>query len=148
MCEAFNRIIQVVLTLNNSSTSKIMNQFSCLCSIFCCVNKFCFSSSRNFHLCCLVYIAIRMSCNGNRFFPGFNIWLNSFYNDWSTKYCSIQHCTNGTVWTLPHFLQVIFGHTGSIWSNGSTLNSYTIFFCGICRINRYLIIGTITLLKS
>ena len=69
-----------MLSLNNSCTFKIMDKFSCLVSIFVSKYKLCFSGSRNFHLCCFVYITICMTCNCDRFYPCFYIWLYSLYN--------------------------------------------------------------------
>ena len=134
--------------LCNPSTGKIMYQFSCFCSIFCSVNQFYFSRSRNDHFGIFVNISIGMSCKCNRLFPVCYTRLNAFYYDRSSKYGSVQHGTNGSVWAFIHFFQVIFLHTCSIWCNGCTFDSNFVFLCGIGCVYGYLVIGLISVFQT
>jgi len=130
MSKAFDRIIKIVLSLNNARTIKCMNKRTLFCSVFSCVYKLNFSSSWNSHFSVLVYITVSMTSNCNRLFPRFNIWFDSFYNNRSSEYCTIKDCTNCTIWTLPHFLKVVFSHACCIRSDCCALNSNSIFLCG------------------
>ena len=89
-----------------------------------------------------------MSCDGDRLLPVSDTWLNAFYNDRRAEYGSVKHRTDRTVGALPHFFQIIFSHACRVWGDGRTFHRYSVFHRGIGRINRYLVIGFISMLQS
>ena len=125
-----------------------MNELLCLCSVFCCVYKFCPAGCRYLHLYSLVYIAICMSCYCNRLLPVLNKWLNALNYDRRTEYCTIKDSSYCSVRALIHCLKIVLSHSCCIRSNSCTLYSNTILLCCLCRINCYLIICLITVLKT
>ena len=147
-CKALNRTNQIVLALDNACTFEFMNQFPWFCAIFCCIDKFCLSCTRNLHFRSLVYITICMSCDCDWFFPCLYIRFNSLYDNRSTKYCSIKNGTDRSIRTLPHFLQIIFCHSCCIRSDCCTFYGYTIFFGCFCRFCRNFIVRRISVFKS
>ena len=147
-CKAFDGFIDIMHSLYDSRSIKLMNQFFCLASIFCCVYKFNLSRSRNLHLGSFIYISISMSCNCNWFLPVLYTWLNSFYNDWSAEHCSIKDRTDCSVRALPHFFQIILIHTCCIRSDCCTFYGNFVFLCCECGINCYLVICLVSVFQA
>ena len=135
-------------SLYDSRSIKLMNQFFCLASIFCCVYKFNLSRSRNLHLGSFIYISISMSCNCNWFLPVLYARLNSFYNNWSTEHSTIKNCTDCSVRTLPHLFEIILIHTCCIRSDCCTLYCDFVFLCCKCGINCYLVICLVSVFQA
>ena len=147
-CKTFNRCIDIVHSLDNTCSIKIMDQLSCLCSVRCCVDQFCLSRSRNLHLGSFIYIPISMTGNRDRLLPVLYTWFNSFYHDRSTKYRSIQNRTDCSVRTLPHLFEFIFFYPCRIRCNGRTFDCYFVLLCCISRINCNLVICLIAVFQS
>ena len=145
-CKTFDRTVDIMHSLHNTRSVKIMYKLFRLASVLCCIYKFNFAGSRNFHLRTFVYITICMSCNRNRFLPILHTRLDSFHHDRSTKYRSVKNRTNRTVWTFPHLFQIILIHARCIWSNCSTFYRNLIFLGRHCRINRDLIVCLVSML--
>ena len=134
-------------SLHNTRSVKVMYQLFCLCPILCCIDKLHFPFTRNFHLSSLVYIAVRMSCNGNRFLPVFYARFDPFYYNWGTKNCTVKNRTDGTVRALPHFFEIILFHARCIWSDRSAFDRYFILLCRIRRVHCHLVICLIAVLQ-
>ena len=126
----------------------MMNQFSPLFSVIPFKYQQGIAWFVNVHFSILVYIAISMTCNGDRFLPVLHAWLNSFYHDRSAENSSVQDGTDGSIRALIHFLQIILGHSGFVRGNSGTLNSNAVFFCGFCCIYGYLIICLVSVFQS
>ena len=92
--------------------------------------------------------AIKLGGDGDGLGPVFYVGNDTLYQDWCTEYSTVQDGTNGSVGTLPHFLQVVLCHSGSVGSNGSTFYGNTIFQGSVGRIYGYLIVCLITMLQS
>ena len=135
-------------SLCNTRSCIVVYQFSGLCAVFCSVYQFYFSRSGNLHLCIFIYISICMSCNSDWFFPVFYTWLNAFYNNRCTEYCSVKYCTDRSVRTLPHFFQIILFHTCRIRCDCCTFYCNFIFLGCISSIDCYLIICLISMFQT
>ena len=72
--------------LCHARSFEIKDQFFCLGSVFCGIDQFHFSRSRNFHLGIFIYITVCMSCDGDWFFPVLYARFDAFYNNRSTEY--------------------------------------------------------------
>ena len=89
-----------------------------------------------------------MSCNGDGLFPAFHTRFNPLYHNGGAEHGAVQDGTDGGVWTFPHFLQMIFLHTGSIGGDGGALDSHTVLLGGVGGINGYLVIGFIPVFQA
>ena len=127
LCKTCDRFIRIMHALDNSRSVKFMNRLTHLSPIFCRKHQLGFSFTRNFNLYIFIHITIGMTCQCDWFFPVFYTWFDSFYLNRRTKYRSVKHRTNGSVWRFPHFLQIILCHTCCIWRNRRTLYRNTIF---------------------
>ena len=134
-------------SLDNTASCKLMDQFSCLCSVLCCKHQFCFSRSRHLDFCILIDITIGMTCQCDRLLPVSDTGLDSLYYDGRTEYSSIKDRTDRTIRTLPHLLQIIFCHSGCIWCNGRTFNSHTILFRSLRTLHSYPVISLISMFQ-
>ena len=101
--KALNRTIQIVHPLQHARTTEIKDRLPLCRTVLSGKNKLGFSRSVHDHLCILIYIAIRMSCDRDRLFPAPHIRLNTFYGDWCTEYRTIENRTNRTIRAFPHF---------------------------------------------
>ena len=135
-------------SLNDTTSRKIMDQFSCFRSILRGKYKFGLSGPRHLDLCILINISVRMAGKSDGFFPVSHTGFNSLYNDRRSENRAIQNCPDGPVGAFPHFLQIVLCHSRCIWCNGSTLNSYTVFFGGFRTFHRNLIICRIPMLQT
>ena len=147
-CKAFDRCTDVVLTLNDARSFKLMNKFTCLFTVFVGVNQFCLACCRDLHLCCFVNITVCMSCNRDWFLPCSDCRFNAFDNNRCTENCTVKDCTDRAVRALPHFLQIVLFHTGCIWSDCCTFDSHTVFLRCHSRINGYLVISLISVFQA
>ena len=111
------------------------NEFS-LCSLF------------NTKLCILVNIAVSVTCDSDRLCPCRDIGCDALNDDRCAENRTVKDSSDSSVRRLPHFFKVVFGHTGSIWSNGCALYSNAVLLCSLCGINSYLIIGSVSVFKS
>ena len=103
-CKTCDRIIQIVHTLKNPRTFIVMNQFFSLLSVSTFKYQISISWSINVHLCILIHITVCMTCDRDRFLPVLNTWLDTLYNNRSTKYGSIKNRTNRSIRAFVHFL--------------------------------------------
>ena len=134
--------------LCHARSFEIKDQFFCLGSVFCGIDQFHFSRSRNFHLGIFIYITVCMSCDGDWFFPVLYARFDAFYNNRSTEYGSVEDRTDGSIRAFPHFFQIVLGHTCSVWSDGSTFDCNTVFLgCHGC-IDGYLIVGFVSVFQT
>ena len=101
-----------------------------------------FHLSRFFYIkfCVFIYVTVCMTGNGNWFFPVTYTGFDSFYNNGSPEYRSVKNSADGSIRAFVHFFQIIFLHSGMIWSNRSAFYCNTVFFCGIGSIYGYLIV--------
>ena len=81
-----------------------------------------------------------MTCNRDRLLPSADTRLDPFHHNRSTEYRTIKNGADRSVRALPHFLQVIFTHTGAVGSDGGTLYGNAVFFGSFCRIDSNLVI--------
>ena len=134
--------------LCHARSFEIKDQFFCLGSVFCGIDQFHFSRSRNFHLGIFIYITVCMSCDGDWFFPVLYARFDAFYNNRSTEYSSVEDRTDGSIRAFPHFFQIVLGHTCGVWSDGSTFDCNTVFLgCHGC-IDGYLIVGFVSVFQT
>ena len=131
-CKALYRIIEIVHSLKNTCTLKVMNKLSCLFTSLISKYKFCLTSFRNLQLRCLIYITICMSCNCDWLLPCLNIWLNTLNDNRGSEYCTIKHGSYCSVRTLIHLFKVIFCHSCCIRCNCCTLYCNTVLLCSFC----------------
>ena len=134
--------------LYDARTGEVVNQFPALGTIPGCVNQLHLSRTRYLHLRTLVDIAVGMSGNGDGFLPVLNTWFYSLYYNRGAEHGSVQDGADGSVGTLPHFLQVVFLHAGGVGGDGGTFNSHAVLFGGIGGINGYLVVGLIPVFQS
>ena len=146
--KAFYGIIQIVHTLNDTSAGEVVNQFSCLGAILSRINQLCFSRSRNAHFCIFIDISVCMTGNRDRFFPVAHARLDAFYDNRGTENGSVEHGTDRSVRALPHFFQIVLGHTRCIRRNGGTFDCYTVFLGSVCGIYGYLIVRLVSVFQS
>ena len=146
--KAFNGFIDIVHTLYDAGAGEVVNQFPALGAIPGSVNQFHLSRTQYLHLRTLVNIAVSMSGNGDGPLPVLNTWFDSLYHNRCTEHGSVQDGTDGSVGTLPHFLQVIFLHAGRVGGDGGTFNSHAVLFGGIGGINGYLVVSLIPVFQS
>ena len=89
-----------------------------------------------------------MTCQCDRLLPVLHARLNALYLDRCAENSSIQCCTDRAVRRLPHFLQIILCHAGSVRCDRCTLNSNTVLLGCLRGIDRHLIVCLITILQS
>ena len=125
-----------------------MDQFSCLGTILCGKDQFCFSGTRYFDLRSFVNVTISMSCQCDWLFPVAYAWFDALYNDRCTENRSVHDRTDRTVRTLPQFFQIVFRHAGCVWSDRCTFYSHAVFFVCQCTVNGNLVVRLISVLQS
>ena len=135
-------------TLDHARCVKVMDQLRSLLAVFSFEYQHSISWFVNVHLGILIYIAVSMTGNGDRFLPVLHTWLDSLYHNGSTKNSSIQDCTNSSVRAFVHFFQIILRHSGFIRGNGGTFNSNSVFLGGFRCIYSYLVISLISVFQS
>ena len=91
---------------------------------------------------------MRMTPNHDRLCPTRHQFGNVVTNDRLTEYHAIKNVPNGSVWRLPHLLQIELFDTGFIWRDGCTLDTNTVLQNGFCRINCDLIACCVTMLNT
>ena len=89
-----------------------------------------------------------MSGNGDGLFPVLNTWIDSLYHNRCTEHGSVQDGTYGSVGTLPHFLQVVFLHAGSVGGDGGTFDCNLIFFRGVGGIDGNLVVRFVAVFQA
>ena len=136
-----------MLSLNDTGSGKLMDRHTLLLTICSCKYKLCFTGTGHLHLHGFIDITIRMSGNCDRFFPILYAGFNALHLNWCTKDGSIKHCTDRSVGTLPHFLQVVLRHTCSIRRDCRTFNCNTVLLGRICGIYSHLIICLISVFQ-
>ena len=135
-------------TLDHAWTGKVVNGLSHFRSVFRGENKLRFPRRGHLDLHIFIHVTISMSCQSDRLFPVLDTRFNTFYHNRCTENSSVKSSPDGAVRALPHFFQIVFCHTCSIWCNGCTFYGNTIFFCCFCRVNGYLIVCFVTMLQS
>ena len=93
---------EVMHSLQHAASLKFMDQLARFVSVFIGKYKLRFSCSRNLHLRCLVNIAVGMSCDRDRLFPGAHVRLDALYDDRRAKNGAVENRSDGSVRTLPH----------------------------------------------
>ena len=89
-----------------------------------------------------------MTGDGNGLLPVGYIGNNTLHQNRCTEYGSVQNGTNGTIGTLPHFLQVIFGHTRRVRSNSRAFYRNSVLFRGIRAVDCHLVVGFVSVNKT
>ena len=146
-CKACDGSLCVVHSLEHAGSFKLMNQLSCLCTVLGSKYQLCFPWTACFQLYRLIHVPIRMPCQRNRFLPVFHTRLNPFDNNRGTEHRTVQDCTDGSIRALPHFLQIILCHTGSIRCNRRTFHCNAVFLCSIRTVKCHLVIRRIPMLQ-
>src|SRR5690606_9007354 len=148
MSKSVDRLVCVVHRHRYSVTFKVINFPRGSLSGF--VSKAHSQSSFSFatFICSFVLISKSMTTNNNWLCPTLNVTRYVAHNDWLTENGSSHNVTNSSVRRFPHFFQSEFFNTLFIWSNGSTFDSYVIFFNCFSRINSNLVVGCISVLNS
>ena len=135
-------------TLDDARAVKFMDGLPHFCPVSRSKYQLRLSGARHLHLRCLVHIAVRMTGNGDGLLPGAHRGLNAFHHDRCTKNSAVQNGADRSIGALPHFLQIIFCHTGSVGGDGGTFNCNTVFFRCQRGIHRHLIVGLIAVLQT
>ena len=135
-------------SLNYARPFKIMDRFTDFRAVLCRINKLCLSFARNLNFNVLINIPVSMPCNSNRLCPVLYIRDDSLYQNRCTEYGSVQDRTDRSVGTLPHFLQMIFCHSGCIRCDGCTFYGNPVFLRCFCTVYRHLIAGFITMFQT
>ena len=146
--KAFYGVIQIVHALNDTGAGEVVDQLSCLGAVLSRINQLCFSRSRNAHFCIFIDISVCMTGNRDRFFPVAHARLDAFYDNRGTENGSVEHGTDRSVRALPHFFQIVLGHTRCIRRNGGTFDCYTVFLGSVCGIYGYLIVRLVSVFQS
>ena len=89
-----------------------------------------------------------MSRKGDGLFPVLYAGFNTFDNDGSSEYCTVQHGTDRTVGALPHFFKIILCHAGCVGCDSGTFYSNTVLLGSICSIHSYLIISLVAMFQA
>ena len=147
-CKAADGLIRIMNSLDHARSFKVMNRFTDFRTILCGINKLCLSFTGNLDFNILIYIPIGMSCNGDGLRPVLYIRNDSLYQNRRTEYGSVQNRADRSVRTLPHFLQMIFGHSGCIRRNRCTLYGNPVFLRCFRTIYRYLIVGFVPMFQT
>ena len=146
--KAADGCLRVVHTLQDAGTLKIKNGLPLFVSVLICENQLCLSGAGNLHFHILIDIAIGVTGNGDRFFPVADAGLDSLHHNGSAEYSAVQNRADGSVGALPHFLQIVFRHTGGIGRDGSALDGDTVFLRSFRGFHGHLVIRFITVRKS
>ena len=96
----------------------------------------------------LIDVAIRVSGNGDRLFPGGDKRLDAADKDRRTEHGAVQDCTDGAVGALPHLLELIFFHALRIRRDGGALNGDAILFRRFRRLDGDAVVGPVTVFQS
>ena len=147
-CEALDRLIQIVETLDDTGALELMDDLACLIALCIPEDKLCCAGTGYPVLYVFVDIAVGVTGHNDRLFPGADIGVDPVYEDGSTENCPVQSCADRAVGALVHGLQVILFYARRIGGDRRTLDGYTVFLRGLGRVNCDLIIGLIPFGKS
>ena len=143
-----NGLVNVVQTLDNAVGLEIVDQLAGFLALSIGHNQLRLTAALHLHLGVLVHIPISVTGNGNGLCPGRNVGGNALDQDGGSEHGTIQDGTDGAVGGLPHFLQVVFGHSCCVGCNGSALYSHTVFLGGFCAVQGHLVTGFIPVNQS
>ena len=89
-----------------------------------------------------------MTTDDNWLVPMRHQFRNVLADDRLAKYNAIQNVTNRAVRRLPHLLQVKFFNPGFVRGYRCAFHANAVFQDCVCRVNRHLVAGCITILDA
>ena len=132
-CKIANRFIKVIHAHHHARARKVGNlhldRFASVFRHICHRHR---AFARNTKICCLVLIAVSMTPNHYRLSPAGHQLGNIVANNWLTEHHAIQNVSNGSVWRLPHLLQIEFFNTRFVWGDSRTFDADTVLQDCIC----------------
>ncbi|MPM65414.1 hypothetical protein SDC9_112310 [bioreactor metagenome] len=90
---------------------------------------------------CAVNIAIGVTRDGDRFFPGLDHGFYAVDQNRRAEDRSVQNRADGAVWALPHLGEVIFRDALGVGRDGCAFDANAVSFDRIRRVGGYLIAG-------
>ena len=148
MCEGPYGAVLVVLSLQNAAAFKVINGSSLLPAAFTREKELCLAGLGNSEFGSLVNVTVGMTGNRDRLFPESDSRLNAADKDRSAENGSVENRTNSSVWTFPHFLEVVFLNALSVRCDRCAFYADVIFFAGFSGVNADLVVGFVSVLET
>ena len=148
-CKALNGLVLVVKSLDNAcAVLEIIDKGACFLAVLVGAYQLTLGALLHLHLGVLVNIAVSVTGNGDRLCPCGDIGSDALYDDRCTENGTVKDSTDSAVGGLPHFLQVVLGHSCGIGGDGCALYSNAVLLCSLCGVDSYLVVGLVSVLKS
>ncbi len=96
----------------------------------------------------LVHVAVGMAGDGDRFLPVADCGLDGRDGYRCAEHSAVEDGTDGAVRALPHFVEVIFGHSLCVGRDCRALHRYAVFLCGFGCVVGYLVAGFVALRQT
>ena len=148
MSKRANRLVGVVHSLKHASALECVHYNLLVLAAFAVEYELGNARLVSANLNALVYVAVCMTCNGDRLLPVAYCRMDARDSDRSTEYGTVEDRTYSAVRTLPHLMELILVHTLMVRRNGGALNSHTKTLCSLSCILCNLVAGLVTLYQT
>ena len=145
--KAFDGLLRIVDALEDARSGELMNQLPDLDPVRPGEHQLSLARPGHLDLRILVHIAVCMAGDGDRLGPVLHIGHDAVDQDGGAEYRAVQDGADGAVGALPHLLQVIFLHPGSIGGDGGAFHGHSILQRGVGGVHRDLVVRGIAVLQ-
>ena len=102
----------------------------------------------NAQLAVFVNVAVSVTSDGDRCFPGAHEWVDAVDEDRCAENGAVEEGADGAVRAFPHFLEVVLFNAGSVWRDCCTLDADAIFFDRFCSVHGHLVVCFVAIFKT
>lgn len=149
MSEFFNTFVSIVHSEAYSTISlEFVDFHPLLWAVITFENDFEGTRFVDSEICGFVLITEGVSADDDRFLPAWDESRDVFDDNGFSEDGSVEYVSDGSVGTLPHFLQVELLDSGLIRSDGCTLDANLAFFDGFSSLDGNFVISGIPMFHS
>ncbi len=146
--KAFDGLLRIVDALEDARSGELMDQLPDLGPVRPGEHQLSLARPGHLDLRILVHIAVCMAGDGDRLGPVLHIGHDAVDQDGGAEYRAVQDGADGAVGALPHLLQVIFLHPGSIGGDGGAFHGHSILQRGVGGVHCDLVVRGIAVLQA
>ena len=134
--------------LDDAIAIEIMDQAAGFIAVLVGNDQFCLAAGLHHHLGVFIYVAVRMTGNGDGLGPGGDVGGDSLHDNGGAEHSAVQNGTDGAVGGFPHLFEMVLVHPGSVGGDGGTFYRHTVLFSCLGRIKGYLVVGFIAVFQA